>query len=886
MSPIQNNQDIVWVLICSGMVLLMQGGFTCLESGLVRAKNSIHVAIKNFVDFSVSSILFWLFGFGIMFGVSIGGWFGTSGFLFSGIDNHTLIPFFIFQLVFCGTATTIVSGAVAERMRFSGYILVSIIISGMIYPVVGHWIWGGLSTGNPTGWLARQGFIDFAGSTVVHSTGGWVALASVLIIGPRIGRFSENISIQGHNYPMASLGAFLLWFGWFGFNGGSTYGLTDQTPIIFLNTILAGAFGSLVAMGLSWAILGQPKVGTIINGALSGLVSITASCNIMEPWSAMVIGSIGALIYFGMSHLLERLKVDDVIGAFPVHGCAGIWGTLAVALLGEPDKWGTGLGRWEQFMIQAQGAAMCMVWAFFFGFAILWCVNRIFPLRVSGDEEIQGLNISEHGASSALIDLLTEMDTQKKNEDFSTSVFVEPHTEVGQIAQQYNTVMKKVVSVETRHKEDSELHKLLSTTITIANEAYSFEEAMQACLASICKLTNWPLGNLFMVTNDGNSLEAIPTWHAEEPERFLKFRSLTENVIFERGVGLPGRVFEDGVPIWIEDVLNDSNFPRAQLIAKEEGVRGAFGVPIYVKNNVEAVMEFFSDQPEKPNAKILELVKVIGIQMGRVIERWRSEIELTEKKEVAEMANNAKSEFLSRMSHELRTPMNSILGFTQLMEMTAQSKLSDIEMKNLGMISSAGNHLLELINEVLDLSSIESGNMELSIDRVDIVPIVDNAISISKSLTDEKGIFLEYQKIPEDSYFADIDPLRFKQVVLNLISNAIKYNKPNGSVVISYEKRENSMMRVGVRDTGHGIPEDKKEKLFKPFERFDKDAEEIEGTGIGLTISKKLIELMNGSIGFESKKGEGSFFYVDLRLSDKTSLPIQVEGEFDSIKAE
>jgi Amt family ammonium transporter len=404
--------DIAWVLLCAALVMLMQAGFCCLESGLVRSKNSINVAFKNFVDFLLSSALFWMFGFALMFGASQGGLFGTTGFFFGGEGTAWLLAFFIFQMMFCGTATTIISGAVAERMRFSGYLIVATLVAGLIYPIIGHWVWGGAESGTASGWLAAMGFIDFAGTTVVHSVGGWVSLAAVIIIGPRLGRFEHgNATIHGHDLPLVTLGVFLLWFGWFGFNGGSTFGLTDQVPGILINTTISGAFGGLAALALSWRVLGRPDVGIIMNGALAGLVGITGSAHIMTTVAAMGIGLIAGVVMFAGTLLLERLKLDDVVGAFPVHGCGGVWGTLAVPIFGNPETWGTGLGRWDQFLVQATGVGACFLWAF--------C-----PLRIDPDGERIGLNVAEHGASTEILDLLNEMDDQRQSGDFSRHVSV------------------------------------------------------------------------------------------------------------------------------------------------------------------------------------------------------------------------------------------------------------------------------------------------------------------------------------------------------------------------------------------------------------------------------------------------------------------------------
>ena len=396
--------DVSWLLICAALVMLMQAGFTCLETGLVRSKNNINVATKNFADFCLSTAIFWSIGAALMFGTTYGGLIGTTTFSFERGTEPWLVAFLIFQIIFCGTATTIVSGAVAERMRFWAYLAVTTVLASVIYPVIGHWIWGGIESGIPSGWLAARGFVDFAGATVVHSVGGWLALAAIIIIGPRIGRFGEDGSaIRPSSIPITTLGVFLLWFGWIGFNGGSLGGVTKDLPNVILATIIAGACGGISALAISWVTSIRPSPINIMNGSLAGLVAITASANITSPISASLIGAIGGLVsYLGMI-LLERFELDDAVGAVPVHLGGGIWGTLAVALYGDSALSGTGLGHWDQFLVQVQGVAATGAWAFGLGFCLLWLINRLSPLRVSPDDERMGLNISEHGESTETI---------------------------------------------------------------------------------------------------------------------------------------------------------------------------------------------------------------------------------------------------------------------------------------------------------------------------------------------------------------------------------------------------------------------------------------------------------------------------------------------------
>ncbi|MHC4269906.1 MAG: ammonium transporter [Planctomycetota bacterium] len=456
--------DIFWVLICAGLVFLMQAGFTCMESGLTRSKNSINVAIKNITDFGISTILFWSFGFALMFGATSGGWIGSTGFFLSLDAGSWRISFFLFEIMFCATAVTIVSGATAERLRFRSYIIISIILAGLIYPVFGHWVWNGIQIRVPSGWLGMMGFVDFAGSTVVHSVGGWVALAALLVIGPRTGRFpavGKHMKIHGNNLPLSVLGVLLLWIGWFGFNGGSTLALNDQVAAIITNTFLAGASGTMVTLTIGWIIRKQADAELVIFGSIAGLVAITASAHAVSTVFALIIGGIGGAVMLGVDYLLEYLHIDDAVGAIPVHLGAGVWGTLAVAIFGDEKLLNTGLNRGDQLLVQATGISVCFLWTFGTSYGLFLLINRFFPLRVSLEDERVGLNVSEHGATTELLDMFRTMDSQARTGDMSLRVPIEPFTEVGQIAERYNWVMDALQSEAAKTESSLQEKELL-----------------------------------------------------------------------------------------------------------------------------------------------------------------------------------------------------------------------------------------------------------------------------------------------------------------------------------------------------------------------------------------------------------------------------------------
>ena len=394
--------DTIWVLLAAFLVFFMNAGFALVESGLCRAKNTVNILAKNFIVFGLTVIGFWTVGYGLMFGEG-SALVGTEGFLLHGLDNIAfglpLYAFFFFQLCFAVTAATIVSGAVAERIKLQSFMLFAVILTALIYPVVGHWVWGG-------GWLGEKGFADFAGSTVVHSVGGWAALVGAVLLGPRLGKYTRTGKVRpipGHNMALVTLGGLVLWLGWFGFNAGSELSANPQAIArISTATAISAAFGTVAATAWAWRRLGTPDLSLIINGMLGGLVGVTASCRFVELYAAAGIGVVCGIVVIEAVRFFDARRIDDPVGALSVHLVCGVIGTIASGLVGRESLgmardglfYGGGFG---QLWVQLQGVAAIGAFVAGTSYVVWTLVDRTFGLRVSEEEEMIGLDISEMG---------------------------------------------------------------------------------------------------------------------------------------------------------------------------------------------------------------------------------------------------------------------------------------------------------------------------------------------------------------------------------------------------------------------------------------------------------------------------------------------------------
>ncbi|NDJ52344.1 MAG: ammonium transporter [Chloroflexi bacterium] len=821
------NIDLLWVTVSAGLVFLMQAGFLCLESGLTRNKNYINTAMSNLADFAVSTLLFWAFGYALMFGVSQSGWIGTSTFFVSyDRDGVDLLVFFIFQVMFCGAAITILSGAIAERMRFFSYIIISAVISGLVYPVFGHWVWNGIAVGEATGWLASMGFVDFAGSSVVHSVGGWGALAILLIVGPRLGRFPKDgpaRRFSGADVPLAAVGVLLLWLGWFGFNGGSTLAYSENVIRIISNTVISGSAGLFSALFVGWLLRGKAEVDLAVNGSLVGLVAITANCHAVTTTGAALIGLIAGLIFLAIDALLIRFKIDDAVGAIPVHLGGGVWGTLAVALFGLPDLLGTGLSRPEQFGVQLLGVLVCGAWTFGVTYLILRIVNRIAPLRVSAEGEEVGLNVSEHGARTDLLDLFTVMDQQSKTGDLSLRVPIEPFTQVGQIGQHYNAVLEALEATVLR--TESIVRSAMDGIVVFPRTSLEISAMNPAATAIFGYSADSLLGQPISVLLGQNQTDGSARG---DTERLLQ--DLAQDDQYEEMTGYRA----DG-----------SSFPMEVALTEARVGEDVFYTAM------------FRD----------------------ITERIAARETMREAKEMAEKANRAKSLFLANVSHELRTPLNAIIGYSDLMLNGIYGDLSDGQHDRLSRINQNGQHLLSLINDVLDISKIEAGRMELYLERFNIGHLLQELASTVYPLMIRNNNTLDLQ-VPKDLGRINADMAKVRQAILNLLSNAAKFTE-NGTVTLSAKRSTQDgqdWITIIVKDNGIGMTPSQLERVFDEFMQADgSTSSKYGGTGLGLSISRRFCRMMGGDIDATSERGVGSTFSV--------RLPVEVPHTADTFQA-
>ena len=520
--------NLIWILICAAFVFFMQAGFCCLESGLSRSQNSMNVATKNIVDFCVIGIFFWLFGYGIMFGESWNGLIGTTNFAM-GTDSHEPfeVGFFIFQLVVCGTAATIASGAVADRMRFVSYTVFAGFLGIIIYPIFGHWCWGGVFNHTSTGWLESLGFIDFGGSIVIHATAAWAAFAAVWMIGARKGRFdnsNDSTHVRVYNVPLAATGLFILWLGWIGLNGGKELSVDGQLPWIVINTMLAGAAGGITVLNWNHFQSKQYQLHSIINGILAGLVAVSASCPYIAPYFAILVGAVAALVMLAGTKLIEKLKLDDVCGIIPTHGFAAVWGTLAIAWIVPVEHLTPGFSRLAQFQAQVLGVIVCFAWVFPTSVIFLACLNKISPLRIGETGEDAGLDAAEHGGNNELGELLAVMEKHVSGEQ-ATLAETGAGTDMGLVAAQYNRVIQSRDQAITQLKHHTDALETSQTQLneqkeklTLANkEALSSSKAKSEFLANMSHEIRTPmtsiLGYIDILEEESygrpNSLESI-----------------------------------------------------------------------------------------------------------------------------------------------------------------------------------------------------------------------------------------------------------------------------------------------------------------------------------------------------------------------------------------
>lgn len=900
--------DLLWMGLCAFLVVFMQAGFLSLEAGLVRSINRINVAIKNLSDFICSTVSYFLVGFGLMFGGSIMGLFGGGAPLsLGGAESPGLLLFVMYQAAFCGTAATIISGAVAERMQFSAYLALAIFTSTLTYPIIGHWIWGGTVLGEP-GWLKALGFIDFAGAAVVHVVGGAAALAAVIVLGPRSGRFGEKRRDLRSNDPtFAALGVMIIWLGWFGFNGGSTLAFSRDVPRVLINTLLGGGAGGIAALLVGPGLDGGKfTVMPLLSGVLAGLVAITGGAVFFTPLEALCIGFIGGVIAIAGISLLERWRIDDVVTAIPVHLFAGIWGVLAVAVFGGGD----GLAAWANrsrvafLWVQFLGVAVAGLAAFGATFGFLQVLKRTTGIRVDAEAERVGLNISEHDAGTATNDLIEAMHDQLATGNFNQAIVAETGTEVGQITTMYNHVVGQVASLS---EDERRLRQSIQTTNERLRVQRDISRALSRSGSAVEALTETLpvllrsgefIGIRILQVSPVDDASAAEVQHQLLASCWLHDGRLWQNPEQSAPASATDRLgpwqfsdeFAEPVSITQRRVskrdLSWSASGQGETDGPVEGSGGplviklALAEPIFVGDRVSAVAIFYSMHECLDAFAEGGLVDGLLSELAYLLERDVREAALKSALKAAEAAAQAKADFLAMMSHEIRTPMNGVFGMSQLL---AQTGLDQEQHSYVATIRESADALLVVINDILDFSKFDSANFHLEVRDFLLEDVVAGAIELLMPKASNKGLELMFSLDPRLPAAVAGDAIRLRQILINILGNAVKFTS-EGTVFVKLMPADcDSPGRLAIHctieDSGIGIPADIVPNLFDSFTQADSSTtREYGGTGLGLAICRKLVTAMQGKIWVESNVGEGSTFHFTARFAPASVQPLTPAG--------
>ena len=803
----------MWMIIAAFMVFFMQVGFLMIEAGSVRSKNSVNVAQKNVSDMIICVIAYSLIGFGVMYGVTIGGYIGTGGVKAALQEVGGWPTLLIFNLAFCSVVATIVSGAVAERMRIGAYFLSTALVAVLVYPVFGHWVWGNTIISSNVAFLANMNFVDHAGGIAIHALGGFYALAAIIILGARQGRFDAEGRVkpmQGSNSVMALSGALILFVTWIPFNTGSLTPGTQLFADVALVSVIAGASGGLA--GKTYGYLTQGRVfnpTASFNGILGGLVAVTSGATFLGPLGALFIGAIGGLAAIaGQRILLHKFKLDDPVGAVSVHGFAGILGGILFPFVASKAlPAGTVM---SQFGIQLFGALICIAWAMCLGGLIIGAMKKFKILRVSEAQEHLGLNYGEHvsGVTAKHLDVAHKASLKAKADA--------PYAQLGggassEMGHALTELTEENMRSAERAKRQAKMYSTAAESLTDGVLIYDAE------------------GRILMTNRAYRDTMAIVGVECKPGMTRRNFVSaLMSKGVIETGDGSPEAELENYLAREDMTSVNESTVELS---------KGHF----FLRRS----------SPISGGGQIVTLTDITEIATAQL---------------KAEAAERSKSEFLANMSHEIRTPMNGIIGMTELLSMTELNARQDHFVQT---ISRSGSALMTIINDILDFSKLEAGQAKLDPVPFVLREAIEDVTTLLSSSAAEKGIDLLVRVQPElpATFIGDVGRLR--QILTNLVGNAVKFTH-FGHVLVDvsgHVSQGQARLDICVEDTGIGIPKEDLANVFEKFRQVDgTTTREYEGTGLGLSISSNLIKLMGGTIRVDSEIGTGTIFTTNLTL--------------------